>query len=386
VTRRFKTGQIVSLAALALLLSACAGSPAPATPTAERRTAVVASPQAAASPAALQSPVAPAAGSPLDAAKVTAPSLRLPSDGQEIVVVDSTEGTGVFVRREPAGAPLRIWPDGSPMLVVGDDHFADGRVWRNVTTLDGQTGWVAAEYVQTADSDAVAAALTALGTIPGGVAPPGGADGGQQARVVASGGTPVPTTSQAAAPAAAAPTATSFTSARAPKPAAFIGQQTQPTAPPASAAAPAASTPGSAIASAPTSTPLPTATPIKAPNGARTIEVGSASLALGAVEDDLDAQIGSRPRSGMKLMAVQVTISNQGDAPFALYRSSLRLSMSDRSRVEPLTGGPSPLPYSTTVAPGEQIQGWVTFEIPSSARVDGLIWAPERDAGYVLGI
>ena len=48
---------------------------------------------------------------------------------------------------QPASDPLRTWPDFSPMLVTGEDQTIDGRVWRPVLTLDGQTGWAASEFL-----------------------------------------------------------------------------------------------------------------------------------------------------------------------------------------------------------------------------------------------
>jgi hypothetical protein len=32
------------------------------------------------------------------------------------------------------------------------------------------------------------------------------------------------------------------------------------------------------------------------------------------------------------------------------------------------------------------MEGSLTFEVPSGTRVDELIWAPERDVAYSLGI
>jgi hypothetical protein len=97
-------------------------------------------------------------------------------------------------------------------------------------------------------------------------------------------------------------------------------------------------------------------------------------------------KIVNRPRDGMELAAVQVRIANGGDAPLAVYRGAFRLALSDRTRVEPLAGGQSPLPYSASVAPGEELEGWLTFEVPTGTRIDSLVWSPERDVSYALGI
>ena len=109
-------------------------------------------------------------------------------------------------------------------------------------------------------------------------------------------------------------------------------------------------------------------------------------MALAGSERGLPIQIGNRPRAGMEIMSVRVKVKNTDAAPFALYRGSFRLALSDRTRVEPLAGGDAPMPYSASVEPGGELEGTLTFEVPSGTRVDGLIWAPERDVAYSLGI
>jgi hypothetical protein len=110
------------------------------------------------------------------------------------------------------------------------------------------------------------------------------------------------------------------------------------------------------------------------------------TLTIVGTERGLPITIGSRPRTGMELMAVRVTVANRDAEPFALYRGSFRLALSDRSRVEALAGGDEPLPYSGTVEPGGQVEGSLTFEVPIGTRVDALIWAPERDVTYSISI
>jgi hypothetical protein len=109
-------------------------------------------------------------------------------------------------------------------------------------------------------------------------------------------------------------------------------------------------------------------------------------MAVAAAQRAVPFQIGNRPRSGMELYSVQVKVTNRDSAPFALYRWAFRLALSDRTRAEPLAGGDSPLPYSASVEPGGEIEGSLTFEIPSGTRVDGLIWAPDRDVAYSLAV
>ena len=109
-------------------------------------------------------------------------------------------------------------------------------------------------------------------------------------------------------------------------------------------------------------------------------------MAVAGSERGLPIQIGNRPRAGMELLSVTVKVTNREATPFALYRGAFRLALSDRTRVEPLAGGESPLPYSASIEPGGELEGSLTFEVPTGTRVDGLIWAPERDVAYSLGI
>jgi hypothetical protein len=299
-------------------------------------------------------------------------------------MVDSTDGEGVWVRRQPAGEPIRTWDDGSLMLVIGEDQEADGRTWRNVATLDGQTGWVAADFVQTVDR-------ATLASVPGVEDLLNSADRGAfaatrdlQARLVVGEATPEPTQqSTPPAPAVSTPSAGTPT----PKPS-LAGQSLAPAT--ATTAATATATAVATIASTatpqPTSTSAPTATPIKSAAGASSIEVGDTTMAVAGAERGINTKIGNRPRAGMELMAVKVKVENHGDEPFALYRSSFRLALSDRTRLEPVAGGTSPLPYSTEVAPGGEFEGSLTFEVPTGTRVDALIWAPDRDAAYSLAL
>jgi len=74
----------------------------------------------------------------------------------ERVQVANTEGEGVNLRREPslASQALRVILEGTMLDIVGPDRDADGRRWRNVRDLDGETGWIPSPY------------LVAEGTVP----------------------------------------------------------------------------------------------------------------------------------------------------------------------------------------------------------------------------
>src|SRR5581483_1946891 len=106
--------------------------------------------QAARSPAAAAAApsAAAATGAADDAAAQAAQEAQ--ASGGVIVRVTGTGGTGVTLRDAPSttGRRLGVVPEGSRLTVIGDDVQASGHTWRNVKTANGQTGWVAGEFVQ----------------------------------------------------------------------------------------------------------------------------------------------------------------------------------------------------------------------------------------------
>jgi hypothetical protein len=285
------------------------------------------------------------------------PDLRSAADRQRLVVVDGTDGFGAWLRSDPAGDPVRVWPDGSPMLVVGTDREAQGRTWRNVMTIDGGSGWMASDYLAPIDPAMVAAAL---GPAPATAAPP-----------------PEPNL----------PRATPTPSAPAPTPTKTPGSQAARL--PAATAIPTA-TAGAASAATSQSTPIPTiaastsATPIRAGNGVHTFKVGDLTLTMKSMVRSMAIQIGNRPRPGMELVGVEIDIANEGDAAAAIYRSSFRLALADGSRLEPLNGQEPAFAYLVDLPVSHELEGWLTFEVPKGAAIDSLQWSPDRGATYAL--
>ncbi len=65
-----------------------------------------------------------------------------------ILYVGNTGGMGVFIRRTPDVADkLRVWPEGTPMIVVGKARQIEGRLWEHVRDPDGIEGWIPGEYL-----------------------------------------------------------------------------------------------------------------------------------------------------------------------------------------------------------------------------------------------
>lgn len=96
---------------------------------------------AAASPAATKP--AAASASPTGASQATATSEGLP----ERVRVGNTDGQGVYIRRTPSMADrVRAYPDGTELIVIGEDVFGDGQRWHHVRAPDGLEGYVPVIY------------------------------------------------------------------------------------------------------------------------------------------------------------------------------------------------------------------------------------------------
>jgi len=63
------------------------------------------------------------------------------------VWVGETDGAGVFLRNSPhEGDRAAVLPDGTPLLVSGDEEEGDGQRWYPVQTADGASGYVQVIY------------------------------------------------------------------------------------------------------------------------------------------------------------------------------------------------------------------------------------------------
>lgn len=122
-------GILGTLALILLLVAACA------TPTARAPTAT------------------PTKAPPAQATKEAQPTIapaRVPTPTATLVTlqVGNTDGAGAFIRRTPTITDkIRAWPDGTQMLVVGDEQQSEGIAWKNVRDPDGNVGWVPSQYL-----------------------------------------------------------------------------------------------------------------------------------------------------------------------------------------------------------------------------------------------
>ena len=101
-------------------------------------------------------PSLPPTAAPLPSATVTVTATPVPSPTPEpqvavgaLVTVSGTEGQQLRLRSGPglAQETLRILEEGAEMSVLEGPEPADGSQWWKVKTEDGQTGWVAGDWL-----------------------------------------------------------------------------------------------------------------------------------------------------------------------------------------------------------------------------------------------
>lgn len=77
-------------------------------------------------------------------ATITAPA---PANVARTFVVANTGGEGVYLRRTPRLADRdTAYVDGTKLTAIGADEQGDGQSWHHVSTPDGKTGYVPAQY------------------------------------------------------------------------------------------------------------------------------------------------------------------------------------------------------------------------------------------------
>lgn len=76
------------------------------------------------------------------------PTATLEAPSETTFVVGKTNGDGVYLRSSiQPEKKVKVWPDGTPMVVVGEDKSVGGRDWRNVRDPAGNVGWVPVQYL-----------------------------------------------------------------------------------------------------------------------------------------------------------------------------------------------------------------------------------------------
>lgn len=69
------------------------------------------------------------------------------TNGQTLYVTN-TDGLGVYIRRTPNPQDrISVWPDDTPMVVVGPDQQVGGQTWKNVRDPNNDVGFVPSQYL-----------------------------------------------------------------------------------------------------------------------------------------------------------------------------------------------------------------------------------------------
>lgn len=105
----------------------------PETPTSTPRPTLSPTPTTTSTPTATPSPT------------VTA----TPIEGETAII--STFGSTLWVRRTPGGQPLALVQDGDLVILSTGHAHQGGLLWREVSTVAGETGWVQEEYLSFED-------------------------------------------------------------------------------------------------------------------------------------------------------------------------------------------------------------------------------------------
>ena len=138
-------------------------------------------------------------------------------------------------------------------------------------------------------------------------------------------------------------------------------------------------------------TAVPTATvppsPTKKPVAkvGDTTETGGSKYVVNEVRDPVTSTNQfSKPADGMRWIAIDVTqeATKEGDSfnPFYFSVQDDKAFVYQRGGL----GGPSPSLSSGTLALGQKVRGWVTFEIPVGAKIISIMTQPDPIGGSVV--
>jgi uncharacterized protein YkwD len=114
-------------------------------PTATATTAPPPSPSP--SPSATQSPTTSPTLTQTSTPAATSTPTAPPTPVTREVYANSDDGLNLRAEPSPTGTLLRTLPPGTHLMALGSPRETGGVAWQNVQTDDGQTGWVAAQFL-----------------------------------------------------------------------------------------------------------------------------------------------------------------------------------------------------------------------------------------------
>lgn len=157
----------------AVFIAACQSAPPTrAATTAPTRVVAVATNTAQPTATATSQPTATVTNTPPPTATPTvvetATPTATPTPAAREVYVNSDNGLNVRANPSSTATVLRTLNPGTPLTAIGaaNPPDANGIAWQNVRTVDGQTGWVAAQFLSETQPVAVAPTATPLPTLP----------------------------------------------------------------------------------------------------------------------------------------------------------------------------------------------------------------------------
>ena len=161
--------RLIAIPLVLLILAACqAPQPAPTLTATSRSATSTPAPVPAASPtpapvivpttAPTAAPTVAPTAAPTTAPTATPPAV--PAPGAADVYVNADGGLNLRADAGTAATLIRLLPFGTHLTAVGQPGAPDaaGMAWQNVRTDDGQSGWVAAQYLSSARPQATAPA------------------------------------------------------------------------------------------------------------------------------------------------------------------------------------------------------------------------------------
>jgi len=106
-------------------------------------------------------------------------------------------------------------------------------------------------------------------------------------------------------------------------------------------------------------------------------------LALLTFQDnwtDPDPDFPDTPDPGFRFATIEAEVTNGSDEAYInAVGIDFDLKTSTNEQWDPTFIGRDPALPSTTLAPGQAVRGWLTFEIPVGATVNRIVWHPTFD-------
>lgn len=117
---------------------------------------------------------------------------------------------------------------------------------------------------------------------------------------------------------------------------------------------------------------LPARTPPKLPKLGDVVEQDGYSLTASTVEDPTKPGIIFKAEKGKRLIAIEVVIGNVAGAKITVNPLNAVLVDADGFLYKPTLGGRDGQIALTELNSGEKVKGWISFQIPPQAKLEGI--------------